>query len=71
MSKLEKIRPIFEACIANADTLLSSARELSKPTQRHIGAQPGRDAVYSHLRLFVPYCQRVQLLTTWFAMNKT
>jgi AbiV family abortive infection protein len=36
VSKLEQVRPIFEACITNADALLCAAKELSKPDQRHV-----------------------------------
>ncbi len=36
MSEFDKIRPVYEACVANADRLLSSAKQLSKPEQRHI-----------------------------------
>jgi hypothetical protein len=50
------------------DLIRSSRNDAGHPAS---GAQPGRDAIYSHLRLFVPYCQRVQLLTSWFATNKT
>jgi hypothetical protein len=49
------------------DMIRSSRNDAGHPAS---GAQPGRDAVYSHLRLFIPYCQRVQMLTVWFSNNK-
>jgi AbiV family abortive infection protein len=36
MSEVDRIRPIFEACLANAENLLDSAKALDKPAQKHI-----------------------------------
>ena len=35
------------------------------------GIQIGRDAIYSHLCLFAPYCQRIYGLIGWFSDNQT
>jgi hypothetical protein len=35
------------------------------------GAQIDRDSVYSHLRLFIPYAQRIYSLMAWFSQNHT
>jgi hypothetical protein len=34
------------------------------------GIQIGRDAIYSHLCLFAPYCQRIYGLIDWFSNNQ-
>jgi hypothetical protein len=48
------------------DMIRSSRNDAGHPA---IGSSVNRDAVYSHLRLFTPYCKRVHSLTAWFAAN--
>jgi hypothetical protein len=50
------------------DLIRSSRNDAGHPAS---GAQVGRDAIYSHLRLFIPYCQRMHGLTGWFEVNRT
>jgi hypothetical protein len=50
------------------DTVRSSRNDAGHPAS---GVQPDRDAVYSHLRLFIGYCARVQMLADWFSNNST
>ena len=58
----------------NVDSLLRGVFDLIRNTRNDaghpaIGASVGRDAVYSHLRLFPPYYKRVMDITAWFAAN--
>lgn len=60
----------------NMDSLLRGVFDLIRASRNDAGhpASGGlidRDLVYSHLRLFIPYCRRVNDLTQWFARNKT
>lgn len=48
------------------DLIRSSRNDAGHPA---IGASVGRDAVYSHLRLFPHYCKRIHDLIAWFASN--
>lgn len=50
------------------DLIRGSRNDAGHPA---IGASVGRDAVYSHLRLFTPYCRRIHELIAWFASNST
>ncbi len=60
----------------NLDSLLRGVFDLIRSSRNDAGhpasgVQIGRDAVYSHLRLFVPYCQRINELARWFSSNQT
>jgi hypothetical protein len=50
------------------DLIRSSRNDAGHPA---IGGSVGRDAVYSHLRLFTPYCKRIHDLIAWFVSNPT
>lgn len=60
----------------NVDSLLRGVFDLIRSSRNDaghpaIGASVSRDAVYSHLRLFPPYCKRVYELIAWFTANPT
>jgi len=60
----------------NLDSLLSGIFDLIRNSRNDAGhpargSQVDRDAVYSHLRLFIPYNQRIAGLTAWFRENRT
>jgi hypothetical protein len=60
----------------NLDSLLRGVFDLIRSSRNDAGhpasgGQVDRDAVYSHLRLFIPYTQRVYGLIAWFSQNKT
>jgi hypothetical protein len=60
----------------NLDSLLRGVFDLIRNSRNDaghpaIGGQINRDVVYSHLRLFVPYCQRIYSLISWFSTNNT
>ncbi len=50
------------------DLIRNSRNDAGHPAS---GALVDRDVLYSHLRLFVPYCQRIYGLIGWFESNKT
>jgi hypothetical protein len=50
------------------DLIRSSRNDAGHPA---IGSSVGRDAVYSHLRLFTPYCKRIYGLIAWFQANRS
>src|SRR5262249_44422583 len=50
------------------DMIRSSRNDAGHPAS---GSAINRDAIYSHLRLFPPYCKRVHDLIAWFAANRT
>jgi hypothetical protein len=49
------------------DLIRSSRNDAGHPAS---GGQVGRDTIYSHLRLFIPYCQRIYGLINWFCSNR-
>jgi hypothetical protein len=60
----------------NVDSLLRGVFDLIRNSRNDAGhpargAEVNRDAIYSHLRLFVPYCERIYELIEWFSPNKT
>jgi hypothetical protein len=60
----------------NVDSLLRGIFDLIRNSRNDAGhpasgAEVNRDAIYSHLKLFVPYCQRIYGLIGWFSTNKT
>jgi hypothetical protein len=60
----------------NVDSLLRGVFDMIRNSRNDaghpaIGNSVNRDVVYSHLRLFTPYCKRVHDLTAWFAANQT
>jgi hypothetical protein len=62
--------------IDNVDSLLRGVFDLIRGSRNDaghpaIGSSVGRDAVYSHLRLFTPYCRRIGDLIAWFGANQT
>jgi hypothetical protein len=50
------------------DLIRASRNDAGHPA---IGGSVNRDAVYSHLRLFPPYCKRINDLIAWFNANPT
>jgi hypothetical protein len=50
------------------DLIRNSRNDAGHPAS---GAEINRDAIYSHLKLFVPYCQRIYGLIGWFLANQT
>jgi hypothetical protein len=61
---------------ANVDSQLRGIFDLIRNSRNDAGhpardAEVDRDAIYSHLRLFLPYCQRIYGLIGWFSTNKT
>ena len=50
------------------DLIRNSRNDAGHPTS---GTLVDRDVVYSHLRLFTPYCARIYGLINWFQTNKT
>lgn len=60
----------------NVDSLLRGVFDMIRNSRNDaghpaIGNSVNRDAVYSHLRLFTPYCKRVHDLIAWFVANAT
>jgi len=60
----------------NVDTLLSGVFSLIRSSRNESGhpasgVSVDRDTNYSHLKLFVPYCQRICGLIGWFQNNPT
>jgi hypothetical protein len=60
----------------NVDSQLRGVFDLIRNSRNDAGhpaiqASVTRDAVYSHLRLFTPYCERIYGLIDWFADNRT
>ena len=58
----------------NADSLLRGVFDLIRNNRNDAGHPASgilisRDSNYSHLRLFIPYCQRIYELIAWFATN--
>jgi hypothetical protein len=58
----------------NADSLLRGVFDLIRNSRNDAGHPASgilvsRDSNYSHLRLFIPYCQRIYELIAWFAVN--
>ena len=49
------------------DLIRSSRNDAGHPTS---GVLVDRDTVYSHLRLFVPYCKRIYGLIDWLSTNR-
>ena len=50
------------------DLIRGSRNDAGHPA---IGNSVSRDAVYSHLRLFTPYCKRIHELIAWFTTHQT
>lgn len=50
------------------DLIRGSRNDAGHPAS---GVQIGRDAMYSHLCLFPPYCQKIYGLMGWFSNNQT
>jgi hypothetical protein len=70
--KLNLPRPLTE----NADSVLHGVFDLIRSSRNDAGHPASgillsRDTNYSHLRLFIPYCQRIYELTAWFSANPT
>jgi hypothetical protein len=60
----------------NVDSLLRGVFDLIRNTRNDaghpaIGAEVNRDGIYSHLKLFIPYCLRIYGLIGWFSNNTT
>lgn len=50
------------------DLIRASRNDAGHPAS---GVSANLDTVYSHLRLFLPYCDRIYGLIDWFSKNKT
>jgi hypothetical protein len=50
------------------DLIRNSRNDAGHPAS---GTEVNRDAIYSRLKLFVPYCERIYGLIGWFSTNKT
>jgi hypothetical protein len=50
------------------DSLRSSRNDAGHPAS---GGYVSRDVIFSQLRLFLTYCQRVYGLMAWFSTNST
>lgn len=62
--------------IDSVDSLLRGVFDLIRSSRNDAGhpairSSTGRDVVYSHLRLFTPYCKRIHDLIAWFSVNRT
>lgn len=60
----------------NSESLLRGVFDLIRNSRNDAGHPASgilisRDSNYSHLRLFIPYCQRIYQLIHWFASNPT
>ena len=60
----------------NVDSLLRGVFDLIRSSRNDAGhpatsTPVDRDLVYSHLRLFTPYCKRIYDLIGWFSANPT
>lgn len=60
----------------NLDSLLRGVFDLIRSSRNDAGHPASgvavdRDVIYSHLRLFIPYCKRIYGLIEWFANNPT
>lgn len=58
----------------NLDSLLQGVFDLIRNSRNDaghpaLGGRVSRDDMYSHLRLFLPYCERIYGLIGWFATN--
>jgi hypothetical protein len=65
-----------KALTENLDSLLRGVFDLIRGSRNDAGHPAGgvsvdRDSVFSHLRLFIPYCHRIYILIEWFSANKT
>ena len=49
------------------DLIRNSRNDAGHPAS---GVEVSRDAIYSQLRLFVPYCKRIYQLISWFSANR-
>jgi hypothetical protein len=61
--------------IDNVDSLLRGIFDLIRNSRNDAGhpargTPVGRDIVYSHLRLFTPYCKRISELIAWLVTNE-
>ena len=60
----------------NIDSMVSGIFDLIRNSRNDAGhpasgAEIDRDAIYSHLRLFIPYCQKIYALMGWFSTHTT
>jgi hypothetical protein len=60
----------------NVDSQLRGVFDLIRASRNDAGhpamvTPVNRDAVYSHLRLFTPYCKKINGLIAWFTANST
>jgi hypothetical protein len=62
--------------VENIDSLLRGVFDLIRSSRNDAGHPASgipvdQDVLYSHLRLFVPYCERIYCLVHWFQANRT
>jgi hypothetical protein len=75
--QFQVVRPrIPRATVENIDSLLRGVFDLIRNSRNDAGHPAGgipvdQDVLYSHLRLFVPYCARIYALIAWFQVNRT
>jgi hypothetical protein len=71
------VKPKLPKVLAeNTDSLLRGVFDLIRNSRNEAGHPASgivvsRDTNYSHLRLFIPYCQRIYELIDWFNANPT
>jgi len=69
------VKPMMPKSLTdNADSLMRGVFDLIRNSRNDAGHPASgilvsRDITYSHLRLFLPYCQRIYGLIGWFATN--
>ena len=75
--QLTVVRPRMPRSLTeNVDSLLRGVFDLIRSSRNDAGhpasgTPTDRDLVYSHLRLFTPYCKRIDDLIGWFSTNRT
>jgi hypothetical protein len=75
--QLNTVKPrIPKPVVENVDSLLRGVFDLIRSSRNdagHPASGPSvdRDILYSHLRLFTPYCKRIYELIDWFVTNGT
>lgn len=70
--KSQMPKPLIE----NADSIIRGIFDMIRGSRNEAGhpasgGQVDRDIIYPHLRMFIPYCERIYGLIAWFSANKT
>jgi hypothetical protein len=75
--RLAVIKPAIDPRLTeNLDSMLTGIFDLIRSSRNDAGHPArgndvDRDSIYSHLRLFIPYTQRIFGLIAWYSVNKT